>query len=244
MPNTPTPKRQRPDIVLPAGAWGCLVSSAAEAKEARRLGAAWLVATHAGLLAGDCPASVMGLLPFADANGTVLDLADDVVAAAGPVPVLAGILAIDQFRQGEQLLRAVAAAGFAGIQTYPSVGILDGGFRYLLDRDELGRPLELRMLTRAAAAGLYASGIAFHPGETAEAASNGADMVLVHLPLAREGGQGEWDAEGRSFLRAAAAEAHSRAAVAAFVPAGFGRVEFAPETLRQFESVACAGENV
>lgn len=234
----------KPRLTIRDSAWGCLVSTPDEAREAARFGAAWMVASHAGLLSGGCTASVMGLLPFADANGMVLDMASDVIRAAGDTPVLAGILAIDQFRQGDHLLMMMAEAGYAGIQTFPSVGILDGGFRHLLENADLGRQMELDTLGRAKAKGLFASGVAFRPGDARQAAEAGADLVLVHLPLAETGGQSEWDVDGLAFLVKAQTEAGDRAPVAAFVPDNGGRSKIPAAIPRQYENIACAKANL
>lgn len=235
---------EKPGLALTADAWGCLVSTPDEAREAARLGAGWLVASHAGLLSAGCTASVMGLLPFADANGMVLDMATDVIRAANGTPVLAGILAIDQFRQGDHLLLMIAESGYVGIQTFPSVGILEGGFRHLLENAELGRQMELDTLGRAGAKGLTASGVAFRPGEAGEAARAGADLVLAHLPLAESGGQREWGAEGLAFLATARAEVGDRAEVAAFVPDTGGRSRIPAGNHCQYENIACAKANL
>lgn len=205
------------NTVFPAPeTWGCLVSSPRQAAEARELGAAWMVASHAGALSKG-PAAVVGLLPFADANAMVLDMGREVVKAAETVPVLAGILAVDQFRQTETLLRMVARVGYAGIQTFPSVGILGGGVRSLVKSAGLDRPEEMTAIALAAKMGLYTAGVAFSGDEVGEVLDAGADLVVVHLPLLSGGGPGEWDADNRLVLIRAKSECAGHAAVAAFV---------------------------
>ena len=83
--------------------------------------------------------SLAGLMPYGDANAIVMDMAREVLPVARETPVLAGVCGTDPFRLMDRFLREVDDAGFAGVQNFPTVGLIDGTFRAQPrgDRDEL-----------------------------------------------------------------------------------------------------------
>src|SRR5215467_11896947 len=77
--------------------------------------------------------SLSGLMPYGDANQIVLDMAREVLPVARNTPVLAGVCGTDPFRLMQLFMREVQAAGFSGIQNFPTVGLIDGSFRQGLE---------------------------------------------------------------------------------------------------------------
>src|SRR5688572_7871114 len=73
--------------------------------------------------------SLAGLMPYGDANGIVMDMAREVLPIVRDTPVIAGVCGTDPFRLMPQFLREVKEAGFAGVQNFPTVGLIDGTFR-------------------------------------------------------------------------------------------------------------------
>src|SRR5947199_6345519 len=73
--------------------------------------------------------SLAGLMPYGDANAIVMEMGREVLPVARDAPVLAGVCGTDPFRLMEVFLRDVQAAGFAGVQNFPTVGLIDGTFR-------------------------------------------------------------------------------------------------------------------
>src|SRR3981081_1486763 len=73
--------------------------------------------------------SLAGLMPYGDANAIVMEMAREVLPVVQRTPVLAGVCGTDPFRMMKLFLRDVAAAGFAGVQNFPTVGLIDGQFR-------------------------------------------------------------------------------------------------------------------
>ncbi|KAK6150628.1 hypothetical protein DH2020_015560 [Rehmannia glutinosa] len=82
--------------------------------------------------------SLAGLLPFADANAIVLDMAKQVLPVVKEVPVLAGVCATDPFRRMDFFLKQLESIGFAGVQNFPTVGLFDGNFRQNLEETGMG----------------------------------------------------------------------------------------------------------
>ena len=54
------------------------------------------------------------------------------------VPVLAGVCASDPFRKMDKFLKKLEDIGFAGVQNFPTVGLIDGNFRQNLEETGMG----------------------------------------------------------------------------------------------------------
>ncbi|MDT5027091.1 MAG: hypothetical protein QOE61_3517 [Micromonosporaceae bacterium] len=53
-------------------------------------------------------------------------------------PVLAGVNGTDPFRLMNRFLDELTALGFAGVQNFPTVGLIDGVFRQNLEETGMG----------------------------------------------------------------------------------------------------------
>src|SRR5437899_6251938 len=73
--------------------------------------------------------SLAGLMPYGDANAIVVDMAREVLPIVRHTPVLAGVCGTDPFRLMDSFLRELQGMGFAGVQNFPTVGLIDGMFR-------------------------------------------------------------------------------------------------------------------
>ncbi|CAI6006738.1 unnamed protein product [Closterium sp. NIES-65] len=134
--------------------------------------------------------SLAGLLPFADANAVVEDMAKEVLPVIKSVPVLAGVCATDPFRQMPLFLRRLASLGFAGVQNFPTVGLYDGSFRTNLEETNMGYPLEVSMIKTASLLGFLTTPYAFNEEEARSMAGAGADVVVAHMGLTAAGSIG------------------------------------------------------
>src|SRR4051794_12155369 len=94
--------------------------------------------------------SLAGLMPYGDANAIVLDMAREVLPIVKHTPVLAGVCGTDPFRLMDVFLEDVERAGFAGVQNFPTVGLIDGVFRANLEETGMGFGLEVDMIRSAA----------------------------------------------------------------------------------------------
>ena len=79
--------------------------------------------------------SLSGLMPYGNANEIVKEMASEVLTAVKHTPVLAGVCATDPFMIRDHLLQELKELGFAGIQNFPTVGLIDGRFRGKLGRN-------------------------------------------------------------------------------------------------------------
>ncbi len=131
--------------------------------------------------------SLAGLMPYGDANAIVMDMAREVLPVVRDTPVLAGVCGTDPFRLMPGFLREVRAAGFAGVQNFPTVGLIDGTFRANLEETGMGYGLEVDMIGAAAGLGLLTCPYVFDP-ESAEAMTRaGADVLVPHMGLTTKG---------------------------------------------------------
>src|SRR5690349_16903080 len=93
--------------------------------------------------------SLSGMMPYGDANAIVMDMAREVLPVVSHTPVLAGVCGTDPFRVMKLFLREVDAAGFSGIQNFPTVGLIDGNFRQNLKETGMGYGLEVDLVRTA-----------------------------------------------------------------------------------------------
>ncbi|KAL6839378.1 hypothetical protein ACP4OV_030648 [Aristida adscensionis] len=134
--------------------------------------------------------SLAGLLPFADANAIVLEMANEVLPVVKEVPVLAGVCATDPFRRINHFLRQLENIGFCGVQNFPTVGLFDGNFRHNLEETGMGYSLEVEMIARAHHMGFLTTPYAFNPEESAAMAKAGAHVIVAHMGLTTAGSIG------------------------------------------------------
>jgi predicted TIM-barrel enzyme len=131
--------------------------------------------------------SLAGLMPYGDANAIVMEMASEVLPVVEDTPVLAGVCGTDPFRVIPRFLAEVEAAGFAGVQNFPTVGLIDGTFRANLEETGMGYGLEVEMIRAAAERGLLTCPYVFDP-QSAEAMTRaGADVLVPHMGLTTKG---------------------------------------------------------
>jgi predicted TIM-barrel enzyme len=134
--------------------------------------------------------SMSGMMPYGDANQIVMDMAREVLPVVKNIPVLAGICGTDPFRIMKLFLREVQAAGFSGVQNFPTVGLIDGLFRQNLEETGMGYGLEVDMIRQASALGLLTCPYVFNVDEARDMARAGADVLIPHMGLTTKGSIG------------------------------------------------------
>jgi len=134
--------------------------------------------------------SLAGMMPYGDANAIVMDMAREVLPVVAHTPVLAGVCGTDPFRLMKLFLREVDAAGFSGVQNFPTVGLFDGRFRQNLEETGMGYGLEVDMIRQASELGMLTTPYCFQPDEAAAMAAAGADILIPHMGLTTKGAIG------------------------------------------------------
>ena len=131
--------------------------------------------------------SLAGMMPYGDANAIVMDMAREVLPVATKTPVLAGVCGTDPFRLMPLFLKEVQAAGFSGVQNFPTVGLFDGTIRVGLEETGMGYGLEVEMIRLASELGLLTTPYCFNVDEAAAMARAGADILIPHMGLTTKG---------------------------------------------------------
>ena len=131
--------------------------------------------------------SMAGLMPYGDANAIVMEMAREVLPVARETPVLAGVCGTDPFRLMRVFLREVEQAGFAGVQNFPTVGLIDGLYRANLEETGMSFSLEVDMIDQASEMGLLTTPYCFNEDEAAAMAKAGADILIPHMGLTTKG---------------------------------------------------------
>ena len=134
--------------------------------------------------------SLAGLMPYGDANSIVLEMGQEVLPIVRDTPVIAGVCGTDPFRLMDVFLRQIVDAGFAGVQNFPTVGLIDGTFRANLEETGMGYGLEVDMIRAAKELGLLTTPYTFNPDDAVAMAEAGADVLVPHMGLTTKGSIG------------------------------------------------------
>src|SRR5699024_11410146 len=80
--------------------------------------------------------SLAGYLPVDNSNQVVMDFAlKEIIPAMKQIPVIFGLSATDPIINLESYLIKIKESGFAGINNYPTIGLIDGDFRHVLEAE-------------------------------------------------------------------------------------------------------------
>lgn len=134
--------------------------------------------------------SLAGLMPYGDANAIVMEMANEVLPVVKHTPVLAGVCGTDPFRLMPVFLRQVKEAGFAGVQNFPTVGLIDGVFRQGLEETGMGFELEVDMIRLAHEMDLLTCPYVFDEEQAVAMTRAGADVLVPHMGLTTKGAIG------------------------------------------------------
>ncbi|EUC38402.1 hypothetical protein COCCADRAFT_941 [Bipolaris zeicola 26-R-13] len=141
--------------------------------------------------------SLAGLMPYGNANDVVLEMAGEVLPIVKSTPVLAGVCATDPFRDMSRFLKQLKDLGFAGIQNFPTVGLIDGAFRQNLEETGMSYDAEVEVVEMAREMDLLTTPYVFNVEEAKKMASAGADVLVAHMGLTTSGSIGA--ATGKSL---------------------------------------------
>lgn len=131
--------------------------------------------------------SLAGLMPYGNANQIVREMAFEVITAVKQTPVLAGVCATDPFMMRDVFLQELKSLGFAGIQNFPTVGLIDGTFRANLEETGMGFGLEVDCIAAAHRLDLLTTPYAFDADQAKALAEAGADIIVAHMGLTTSG---------------------------------------------------------
>ena len=134
--------------------------------------------------------SLAGLMPYGDANSIVVEMASEVLPVVKHTPVLAGVCGTDPMRIMERFLPMLKDLGFAGVQNFPTVGLIDGTFRANLEETNMGYAREVEMIEAAHRLDLLTTPYVFNEEDAREMTRAGADILVAHMGLTTSGSIG------------------------------------------------------
>lgn len=157
------------------------------AKAAERGGIDVLMVYNTGPFRMAGHGSLAGYLAYGDSNAMTMELGREILNVVDDTPVIGGIGAADPFRNVDQMIDAMVAAGFSGITNVPTAGLYSGTFRSHIDATGLGYPEEVKLIARCRERDVFTLAYAFSPAEAAAMAEAGADVIGVHVGLTSGG---------------------------------------------------------
>ncbi len=134
--------------------------------------------------------SLSGLLAYGNANQIVKEMAYEVLTAVRHTPVLAGVNGTDPFMIRDVFLKELKELGFAGIQNFPTVGLIDGMFRANLEETGMSYSQEVELIAAAREMDLLTTPYVFNVDEAKQMVRAGADIVVAHMGLTTNGSIG------------------------------------------------------
>jgi predicted TIM-barrel enzyme len=134
--------------------------------------------------------SLAGLLAYGNANEIVKEMAAEVLPVVSHTPVIAGVNGTDPFVTMDNFLSELKSMGFAGVQNFPTVGLIDGVFRANLEETGMGYGLEVEMIRAAHALDMLTTPYVFSAEDAEAMATAGADLIVCHMGLTTSGAIG------------------------------------------------------
>ncbi|NJM29328.1 MAG: phosphoenolpyruvate hydrolase family protein [Rhizobiales bacterium] len=134
--------------------------------------------------------SLSGLLAYGNANEIVCEMAHEVLPVVRKTPVLAGVNGTDPFCIFDRFLDELKALGFAGIQNFPTVGLIDGVLRANLEETGMSYGQEVDLIRLACEKDMLTTPYVFNAEEAKVMTQAGADIIVCHLGLTTGGSIG------------------------------------------------------
>lgn len=131
--------------------------------------------------------SLAGLMAYGNANEIVKEMAHEVLPVVERTPVLAGVNGTDPFMLTGPFLQELKELGFAGIQNFPTVGLIDGTFRANLEETGMSYAKEVEVIRRARELDLLTTPYVFSEQDAQAMAEAGADILVCHMGLTTGG---------------------------------------------------------
>ena len=173
--------RLRAQIAAGSPIIGAGAGTGISAKFAERGGVDLIIIYNSGRYRMAGRGSASGMMPYGDANAIVVDMAREVLPIVKNTPVLAGVCGTDPFRLMRVFLPELKAMGFDGVQNFPTVGLIDGQFRQILEETGMSIQLEVEMIAAAHELGMLTCPYVFDEDTARRFTAAGADVVVAHV---------------------------------------------------------------
>jgi predicted TIM-barrel enzyme len=174
-------RRLRAQVAAGTPIIGAGAGTGISAKFAERGGVDLIIIYNSGRYRMAGRGSASGMMPYGDANAIVVDMAREVLPIVKDTPVLAGVCGTDPFRLMRVFLPELKAMGFDGVQNFPTVGLIDGQFRQILEETGMSIQLEVEMIATAHELGMLTCPYVFDADTARRFTEAGADVVVAHV---------------------------------------------------------------
>ena len=166
---------------------GCGAGTGISAKFAERGGTDLIIIYNSGRYRMAGRGSAAGLMPYGDANAIVVEMAGEVLPVVKDTPVLAGVCGTDPFRLMPVFLKKLKGIGLDGVQNFPTVGVIDGNFRRVLEETGMSYQLEVDMIHVAHELDMLTCPYVFDEEEAVKMTEAGADVIVAHMNTTNKG---------------------------------------------------------
>ncbi|WP_077300790.1 phosphoenolpyruvate hydrolase family protein [Virgibacillus pantothenticus] len=167
---------------------GVAAGSGLTAKYAEQGGADFILALSSGRFRQMGVSSLAGFTACANSNEIVMDFAiRELLPIVNKIPTIFGLFATDPTIHIEDYIRRIKLCGFAGINNYPTVGLIDGQFREALEAQGLSFAKEVAAIQIANQLDLFTVAFVFNQSQAIDMLKAGADVICVHLGLTTGG---------------------------------------------------------
>lgn len=181
-------KRLKATIHINGHITGVAAGGGMTSKYAAMGGTDLILALSAGKFRQMGRSSLASFLPYSNSNQVVMDFATrEIIPLVKDVPVVFGLQANDPTIHLYEYLQEIKEVGFAGINNFPSVGMIDGTFRQHLEENGMGYEKEVEAIKLAHFLGLFTVAYVFNPEQARKMAEAGADVVCAHFGLTSGG---------------------------------------------------------
>jgi predicted TIM-barrel enzyme len=183
-------RRLRAEIAAGRPIIGAGAGTGISAKFAERGGVDLIIIYNSGRYRMAGRGSAAGILAYGDANAIVQDMAGEVLPVVKDTPVLAGVNGTDPFRMMNVFLPKMKELGFDGIQNFPTVGVIDGNFRQILEETGMSYNLEVEMVREAHRLEMLTCPYVFDTEQVEKMIDAGADVLVTHMNTTVKGSIG------------------------------------------------------
>lgn len=167
---------------------GVAAGSGMTTKYAEQGGADFILALSSGRFRQMGVSSLAGFLSYENSNTLVMDFAaKELIPIARHIPVIFGLCATDPTIELDSYLDLIREKGFAGINNFPSIGLIDGTFREALEEQDFTYEKEIEAIRLANEKGLFTVAFVFNEDQAEQMMNAGADIICVHLGLTAGG---------------------------------------------------------
>src|SRR5690625_115130 len=183
-------KRLQDQIAANRPIIGAGAGTGISAKFAERGGVDIIIIYNSGRYRMAGRGSAAGILAYGDANEIVVDMASEVLPVVQDTPVLAGVCGTDPFRLMPVFLKKLKEMGFDGVQNFPTVGVIDGSFRQIIEETGMSYDLEVEMIRLAHEMDMLTCPYVFDIEQTEKMTRAGADVLVTHMNTTVKGSIG------------------------------------------------------